>query len=1043
MSGSRPPAALALALALLFAGARAAFAEAQLVSVTTATGQADYRVAKWTTADGLPQSTVTDVAVMPDGVVWLATFGGLVRFDGRRFEVLDMAADEGLPANRIVSLKAAGPETFLFLTQHGHLGRVADGRAQLLVPPPAAPVEMLELLVDPGGRFYCKSVDGKVWTSDGQRSWEPVAGPGANGWLHDFAVDETGDTWGTWGDQLVEMTGGVIGRAVPLREPKVILSRRIGGGLWLGRAGAVGRWASGRLDRLDVRPELVGKVSAIEPVDDTALWLATDGKLSRLDRLPDGSWWQTRLPEPGTGVVRALRLDGQGNLWIGAKGSGLYRVSRLPVRRVSAASGLGEVGALAGDGAGGAFAASDCGRLFHVTAAGAVSEVRLPPPADPRLHLPCGLSLAPGPAGRVWARRGSDLHLVGREPLTARLVTADLPRDEGPLVAGADGAVWVMSRDGTGQLRSAAGRVLRELRLPTQLLSAAAGPDGALWIGGDGLVFRVDGDAIERFGPSEGVPRGLVRDVLAEADGTAWIGSYGGGMGRLRAGRIVSFTAEQGLPDNSISTILADGRGRLWIATNRGVAVVEKRELEAVADGRAAHANPVVFGAERGVAEANFGRPAGFADGNGRLWFGTIEGAVSIDAAAFPFNRAPPVVRVAEVTAEDRPLPLGPIVRLPALTARVRLSFAVVAPLYPERTSYRFRVEGLDAGWVDAGAENTVDWSPPGPGRHRFLVEARNEDGVWSRAPTVIELDVQPAWWQASAPRAALALALALAGVFAVRLRIRGIERRHGERLRVLEEQRAAEASAAALRAQLEHATRAALAGELAASLAHEVRQPLGAIVNNAEAGRRNLERYLQQPSELAHLLDDIVADGRRASEVVEGLRSFLHPADAAGAASVRAEQLDLSELVREMLPLVRRELRDLRAQVDVELSDRLPRVEGLRVQLGQIVVNLVLNACEALAGKDGERRITISTAAPDGRVELVVADNGPGLAAEVAARLFEPFVTTKAGGLGLGLAVCRSIAERHGGRLVASAAPSGGVRATLTLPPARPEAAS
>ncbi len=250
---------------------------------------------------------------------------------------------------------------------------------------------------------------------------------------------------------------------------------------------------------------------------------------------------------------------------------------------------------------------------------------------------------------------------------------------------------------------------------------------------------------------------------------------------------------------------------------------------------------------------------------------------------------------------------------------------------------FRFRVEGIDADWVDAGAERTVDWSPPGPGRHRFLVEARNEDGIWSSAPAAVVLDVRPAWWQTTTfrgrgrpgrsrwwpPRGAGCASAS-------------IERRHAERLRLLEEQRQAEERVTSLRAQLEHVSRAALAGELAASLAHEVRQPIGAIVNNAEAGRRHLAQYLQRPAELEQILGDIVADGLRASDVVRG------PAGVpAGRSGPEAAAIDLSALVREMLPLVRRELQDNRVEVELALAEALPPVEGLRVQLGQVVVNL------------------------------------------------------------------------------------------------------
>jgi C4-dicarboxylate-specific signal transduction histidine kinase len=274
-------------------------------------------------------------------------------------------------------------------------------------------------------------------------------------------------------------------------------------------------------------------------------------------------------------------------------------------------------------------------------------------------------------------------------------------------------------------------------------------------------------------------------------------------------------------------------------------------------------------------------------------------------------------------------------------------------------------------------------------------------------------------------------LAAVLTTAFVVRRRIRGIERRHGERLRLLEEQRLADERMNGLRAQLEHVSRVTLAGELAASLAHEIRQPIGAIVNNAEAGRRNVARYLQQPGELEQIFGDIVADGLRASEVVRGLRGFLRPTEAQAAA------IDLSALVREMLPIVRRELQDNRVQVELALAGALPPVEGLRVQLGQVVVNLVVNACEALAGQEGDRRITISTAERDGRVELAVSDNGPGLSGAVADRVFEPFVTTKpeGRGTGLGLSTVLMVVERHGGHIEYTSETGRGTTFVIRLP--------
>jgi signal transduction histidine kinase/ligand-binding sensor domain-containing protein len=1030
----RPTVAVPLSAALA-AGVGLAGAEA---NDRVGREQGDYRVAQWTTQEGLPQNTVTDMVFLSNGEMWLATFGGLARFDGHGFRVLDMASDEGLPANRIVALAPAGADSFLFLTQQGHLGRVEAGRSAALVPLAVPSLDALGLLVDRSGMVFCQLEDGSLLRTDSRHPWQRVLGAaGAPGGRLSLALDAGGEAWAVWGDRLVKLAGGRPGAQVPLPEREAVLVPRPGGGFWVGLRGGIGAAVDGRLVRLEVRPRLEGKVLAIAPAGARALWAATAAGVSRLDQLSDGSWRRTPLPLPllPAPAIRSLRLDREGGLWVGSAGGGLLRVHRSPTRRFGAGSGLGEIAALAPDGDGGAFVASGCRALLHLDRAGAVRPVPLPaaPPGGP--PPPCGISLAPGPGGAIWVRTGRLLlRLEGDE---AQLVSSDLPSDEGPIVANPDGSIWVASRSGGVRLLSRRGKPLRDLlRLAAPLMSASLGPDGALWIGGDGEVFRVGPRGTDRIGRDASVPRGLVRDILVDPDGTAWIGTYGGGLGRLRAGRVFRLTVAHGLPDNSISRILDDGRGRLWLSTNRGIAVAARSDLEAVADGRAWALAPVVIGTERGVPEANFGSPAGFAEGGGRLWFGTIDGAVSIDAAAFPFNTAPPVVRIEEVRADDRPLPLGPTVRVPPLAARLRVGYTALSLLYPERMRFRFRVEGVDADWVEAGAEHTVDWSPPGPGRYRFLVEARNEDGIWSSAPAALVLDVRPAWWQTTAFRLAASVAGALLALAVVRQRIRGIERRHAERVRVLEEQRQADERVSSLRLQLEHVSRVALAGELAASLAHEVRQPIGAIVNNAEAGRRNLERYLRQPEEIRRILDDIVADGLRASEVVQGLRGFL------GAAGPETAPVDLSSLVREVLPLVRRELEDNRVEVDMELTEPLPAVEGLRVQLGQVVVNLLLNACEALAKKDGERRVAISTAARAGHVELAVSDNGPGLDPEVADRVFEPFVTTKPGGLGVGLAICRSIAERHGGHLSADTPPGGGLRMTLTLPAARPQGA-
>ncbi len=243
-----------------------------------------YRIVQWTTADGLPQSSVNDIVILPNGEMWLATFGGLVRFDGHAFKVLDIA-DEGMPANRIVALAAVGAESFLFLTQQGHLGRVDRGRPVPLLPPPAPSVDTLDLLVAPTGTIYCRSTEGRVWRTDGTQAWQPVDGAASShGPLHDFAIDASGEAWGVSGDGLVTIQGESSQPVVPVDAGGWALSPRAGGGLWVGTGRGLGHFADGRFETLAIHPPLGARVIAVRQAGDDALWVATESEVSRLDR---------------------------------------------------------------------------------------------------------------------------------------------------------------------------------------------------------------------------------------------------------------------------------------------------------------------------------------------------------------------------------------------------------------------------------------------------------------------------------------------------------------------------------------------------------------------------------------------------------------------------------------------------------------------------------------------------------------------------------------------------------------------------------------
>jgi len=244
-------------------------------------------------------------------------------------------------------------------------------------------------------------------------------------------------------------------------------------------------------------------------------------------------------------------------------------------------------------------------------------------------------------------------------------------------------------------------------------------------------------------------------------------------------------------------------------------------------------------------------------------------------------------------------------------------------------------------------------------------------------------------------------------------------------------EAREAEQRLRQMQMSLAHANRVATMGQLTASVAHEVRQPITATLANAQAALRWLRAEPPELEEVRGSLDRIVRDGNRAGDVIERIRSLLKKTPA------RSDSLDINEVILQVIALLQGEAVKSRVSLQTRLSEGLPPIEGDRVQLQQVVLNLIVNAIEAMGGGgQGSGELLVSSAKSDsGYVFVAVRDSGPGLDPASSWRLFEAFYTTKPGGLGMGLSICRSIVEAHGGRLWAEAnAPQGAVF-QFTLP--------
>jgi C4-dicarboxylate-specific signal transduction histidine kinase len=231
--------------------------------------------------------------------------------------------------------------------------------------------------------------------------------------------------------------------------------------------------------------------------------------------------------------------------------------------------------------------------------------------------------------------------------------------------------------------------------------------------------------------------------------------------------------------------------------------------------------------------------------------------------------------------------------------------------------------------------------------------------------------------------------------------------------------------------AELAHASRVATLGEISASIAHEVNQPLAAIVANGQACLRFLNHESPDLNDVRGALEWVVKDGNRAAEVIQRVRTLVKKTDTQKVA------LDINDAINDVVALLQRELSAHRVWLKLELAADLPKVFADRVQLQQVVMNLIMNGAEAMQEvADRPRILTIGSSLQDGQqVAVAVKDCGIGLTADSQNRLFNAFFSTKPGGLGIGLSICRSIIEVHGGRLWASANPDHGATFQFVLP--------
>jgi signal transduction histidine kinase/ligand-binding sensor domain-containing protein len=700
------------------------------------------------------QQTSAVRALLPSrtGYLWIGTADGLVRFDGQAMVGFDGRRLAGVVGGNIERLFEAADGTLWVGSRDEGLARIQGDAATRVGTGAGLPSALV--------RGFAESADGAIWTATfagvvrfarGSLRPEPRSEGLADPRVDSILADGSGALWAGTRGGLHRWDGEAEHWRIdlgPLGAPArvhtllagadgALLVGTVGAGLWERRGS---RWRA--FTTADGLPS--DQVSALLTDRDGRLWVATrDGGLAwragdRFQRFPLSLGACDR-------DIEALAEDAEGGLWIATEFCGLHRLQDRPVRTLAARDGLplDSILGLAGGADGTIWVGTRGGGLARI----APGEQRARPLTCSG-DLPCAScwDIAPAARDTFWAICGTNelLHWDGRAMRRAAL-PAGLDAAELVAVAG-DGAVWLAR--GSTVVRTLAGAATRiaaqEVLGGKRVLYE--GPSGTMWIAADDGVaaWKNGATRIVRFPRSDVMTQ--VSNLHEDREGALWIGTKGGGLHLLRAGRAVSIGVASGLPTGWIVQILDDDRGRLWLSSGKGLFSLVKQELQEVADGRRTRVDQSLYDGEDGVLlrTSSFGHPAGYKGRDGRLWFATTGGVAVLDLAQPPAP-APRVV-LEEVRlggqrldvkrgAEAGSTPvLGPGPR------DLQVQFSALSFAAPETISFRHRLEGKDTGWTEGGSIRSLHYPQLPPARYHLTIQARQRDGFWGPGAAQAEL---------------------------------------------------------------------------------------------------------------------------------------------------------------------------------------------------------------------------------------------------------------------------------------------------------------
>lgn len=1046
---------------------------------------------EWTTDDGLPQNTVLSVQQTKDGYIWLATYEGLVRFNGTEFKVFDKRNLPGLTNKSILSLTESSDsclwigtrlgvnryksgkllsdsavlqlknqfvraihedrhKTVWFATESG-LGAYSKGFLKIystedgLINPNITALEE-----DQEGRLWVGTSNGLQYFKDGKFFIPVVKSKLPNTFIRSLLVDRDNVVWVGTSNGLVKVINGII-NSIPeqLILPNQIITSLIEdqtGAIWIGTEAGLARWKDWDLSVFSVKDGLSNnKVRALFQDIEGTIWIGTNVGLNNLRQ----GRFTVITSQKGLSddFVRTVYQDKNETIWVGT-GAGLNAIGKNGIKTYPVSKGLPgeEIISLAGqeDGA---------------------------------------LIVGTGNNGFSVLRNGVFKNYTTNDGLLSNTVRAILPESNGKVWIGTNRGLNLF--DGTGFTKFNSDEGLSG----NIILSLAKDKSDRLWIGtASGLNSMTPDGKISVYRDSNGNLHSNVFCIYPDAGNNIWVGTDNGLL-LFRNGKLVTFTIQDGLYDDIAFQILEDGPGNLWMSCNKGIYEVKKQDLLDYADGKLIRITCKVYGKSDGLKTSQCNgssQPAGWRLKDGRLTFPTAKGvAVIYPEGGQLKNLVPPPVVIEKVLSFNEPVLIEEMINLEPGKKRFEFHFAALTFIEPEKVQFKYLLDGFDETWVDAGSRRVAYYTNLPPGNYTFRVIAANKDGVWNSEGASVSLYLEPfyyqTWWFWTLLGAFLISILAGLHFYRVnqlKFHEKRLQNQVAERTKaIFSEKEKAETALKTTEAaqqnlkikteelelalvqlrktqsQLIQSEKMISVGQLTAGIAHELNNPINYIFSAVLPLRRDVENLL---ATIEHLVDsfpgnreqinqilklhDFYEVGEEIPVLLEGIEDGARRTDLIVRSLRNFSRLDEDIPKKiDLLLNIENTLFLLRNRIGEQITiirdfEEIPMVDCYPGQLNQVFMNLLQNSLDAISGKG---TLTLRSWREGSEVFLSFTDDGAGIPEGVLPKIFDPFFSTKeiGQGVGLGLFVCYGIIKAHQGQITVSSTLKKGTTVTVMLP--------